>query len=174
RQGRAEQVARPLAKQVLQLLSVEVEAPRLTHARRYAAEEIVDQRAQRVLDVAIVEIGPDEADAAVDVVSDSARGDDAALVRIRSTDAANAEAVAPVDIGHGQAGVLDAGQRGHVGHLLGRLVLLYLWDQLIVGENQSVDAHAIFVALRNPPTRGVDSLQRPAEDILGHDDLSHL
>src|SRR5207244_2246395 len=68
---------------------------------------------------------------AIHVVPHTAGRDDAALVRVSGADAADAEAIAPVDVGHGQAGVLDARQKGHIGYLFRCLVLLELCQQAL-------------------------------------------
>ena len=81
------------------------------------------------LDFTIEEVRLHQADAAIDVVADAAGGNDAALVGIGGADAADAEAIAPVDVGHGQAGVLDAGQERDIGDLLGGLIVLELLQQ---------------------------------------------
>ena len=91
----------------MQLLACRIEAARPADARGHVAEQILDQRAQMRLDLAVEEVDAHQADAAVDVVADAAGRNDAAFVRIGGADAADAEAVAPVDVRHGQAG--DAG-----------------------------------------------------------------
>src|SRR6185312_5897350 len=73
------------------------------------------------------------------------------------------------DVRHGEAGHLDARQRGHVRHLLGTLVLLDLLDQGVVGEDDAVDFHVRPVALGNAPLTRADRLQRPGVSaLLGH------
>ncbi len=91
------------------------------------------------------------------------------FVGIGRADAADAEAVAPVNVGHRQAGVLNAGQEGDVGDLLRRLVLLDQRHQLFVGVDQAIDAHARLVGLGDPPAAVVDLLQRAAVGILRHE-----
>ena len=68
--------------------------------------------------------------AAIDVVAHTARRDHAPFLRIGCANAADAEAIAPMDIGHREAGILDARQKGDVRHLLRRLILADRLDQL--------------------------------------------
>src|SRR5262249_26340927 len=143
-----------------------------TRSGRNLTKQFLDQGAQRALDVAIAEVRAHQPDAAVDVVTDSAGRNDAALVRVGGADAADAEAVAPVDVRHGQAGVLDTRQKCNVGHLVRRLVLANLLQQALVGEDESVHAHARLVALWDAPAAVVDLLQRPAKDVLHHDGVA--
>ena len=98
--------------------------------------------------------------AAIDVVADAAGRDHAPFGRIGRADAADAEAVAPMDVGHGEAGHLDARQKGHVGHLLRGLIVANLLDQPLVGEDPPFDPHADLIALGNPPGALVDLFQR--------------
>src|SRR5262249_13825552 len=103
------------------------------------------------------------------IIANAARGDDPAVVRVGGANAADAETVAPVDIWHGQAGVLDARQERHIGDLIRGLVGLELFQQALVGKDQTIDAHALLVAFGDPPQTGVHPLQRPAKDVLAHD-----
>ena len=119
------------------------------------------------------EVRPHQADAAIDVVADPAGRNHAPFGRIGRAHAADAEAVSPMDIGHGEAGHLDARQRGHVGHLLGRLVVANLLDQPFVGEDAPLDPHPDLVAFGNPPEAGVDLFQRTGISLLGHGSLCH-
>ena len=63
----------------------------------------------------------EQAHPAVDVVAHAAGGDDA-LFQVEGRHAADGEAVAPVDVGHGQGGAHDPRQGCDVGHLLQALV----------------------------------------------------
>ena len=65
-----------------------------------------------------------------------------------------------MDVGHGQAGHLNAGQKGDVGHLLRGLIAANLLDQPLVGKDPPFNAHAQLVALRNTPATLVNLLQR--------------
>ena len=94
----------------------------LPHAHRDVANQLVDQLQEDRLHVGEREVCPYEPHAAVDVVAHATGRDDAADRRIGSANAADAEAIAPVDVGHCQARRLDARQERDVGHLLGRPV----------------------------------------------------
>ena len=129
-------------------------------------DEFLDAR----LDVGGRQVRPDEADAAVDVVADAAGRDDAALRRVGGRHAADRKPVAPVDVGHGQAGPLDAGERGHVGHLLGGVVVADLLDQRGVGVDDAVDPHAGLVGAGNPISIAADIFERPVKGLAdGHE-----
>jgi hypothetical protein len=64
------------------------------------------------------QVGAQQADAAVDVKAHAARGDDTFPIHQRSGHPADGEPIPPVNVGHGQGVTHDAGQEGHVGHLL--------------------------------------------------------
>ena len=134
-------VRRALGHQPGELGLIELVAPALADAGGNVAEKLFHQRPDPILDLAEFEVRAQQADTAVDVVADAAGGDDAPFLGVGRRHSADAEAVAPVNIGHGQAGLLDAGQRRHVGDLLGALVALDLLDQRLVREDDAVDAH---------------------------------
>ena len=66
------------------------------------------------------ETGAEQANPAGDVEANATRGDDAIPVDIGCRDAADGKAVAPVDVGHGVAGLHDAWQGGDVLNLAQR------------------------------------------------------
>ena len=82
----------------------------------------------------------EQAHPAVDVVAHAAGGDDA-LVQVEGRHAADGEAVAPVDVGHGQGGAHDPRQGGDVGHLLEALVCLDRREHLFGAKDQPPGAH---------------------------------
>src|SRR5207248_9860504 len=123
---------------VLQFLPVELVASRAAHPAGHVAEQLLDQRADVRLDLAVEQIRSDKSNAAIYIITYSAGRNYAALGGVGGGDAADAEAVAPVDVRHRQAGVLDARQEGDVGHLLRRLVEADLLKQVLVGEDQAV------------------------------------
>ncbi len=155
-----------LLHQPRQLGLVEEVLPALANARWDVAEELFHQRPDAVFRLAPLKLGAQQPDAAVDVVADAAGRDDSAFFGVGRRHAADAESISPVDIRHGQAGHLDARQRGHVGHLFGALVLLDLLDQGLVGEDDAVDPHVRAVALRDSPLIWADRLQRPGISAL--------
>ncbi len=168
--SQVDDVRGPFGHQLSELGLVERVTSALTDPRRNLSEELLDQRPDAVLHVAPFEVRAQQTDTAVDVIADTAGGDDAAFLRISRRHAADAEAVAPVDIGHGQAGLLNAGQGGHVGDLLGPLVALDLLDELIVGEDDSINAHVRPVALGNSPLKRPGRLEGPAISTgIAHD-----
>jgi hypothetical protein len=84
---------------------------------RNVALDLVQEIGRARLQIADREIGPEQPDSAVDVVSDPARADHAALFRIERRHTTDREAVAPVDIGHPDRPPDDPGQTGDVGDL---------------------------------------------------------
>ena len=160
--AQVDDVRRPFRHEPRQLALVELVLPALADAGGNVAKELLDQRPDPILDVAPFEVGAQQAHAAVDVISDAARRNDAPFLGVGRSHAADAEAVPPVNVGHGQAGLLDAGQGRHVDHLFGPLVVLDLLDQLVVGEDDAVDPHVSAVALGNPPLTRAGRLERPA------------
>src|SRR5437016_4183856 len=103
---------------------------------------------------------------AVDIVPDSAGANDAALIRICRRDAADGEAIAPMDVGHGEAGALDAGEKRDVSDLVWRLIAANLLHQRFAGEDHAIDAHALLVAFRDAPAASIYLLQRASECVL--------
>ncbi len=162
-------VRRPFGHQPGQLRLVEQVAPALAHAGRNIAKELIDERLDPVFHVAPDQVGAQQPHAAVDVVADPARRDHAPFLGVGGGHAADAKAIAPVNVGHGQARLLNAGQGRHVDNLLGPLVLLDLLDQLVVGEDDAVDPHVGAVALGNPPLARAGRLERSAiSSCLAH------
>ena len=84
-------------------------------------------------------------DADIAGAPDTAGADGSACGRVGRCHPADAEAVAPVDVGHSQRGPDDTGQTGDVSHLLGRFVLLDPFNQNVVRVDNPVNVHAGFV-----------------------------
>ena len=159
------------AHQLPQFFGAEPVLSAAADAGRHVAEEFLHERLELRLDVVVVQVRADQADTAIDVVADATRGDDAAFFGVGRTHAADREPVAPVDVGHGQTGDLDAGERGHVGHLFGGLIAADQVDQFPAGVNQAVDAHGRLVGFRNPPAVVVDAFERSVVGLFGHGGL---
>ncbi len=130
-----------------------------------AGGDIAEHRADERLHAAghrlLVQVRPQHAHAAVDVVPDSAGRNHAALGRVGRGDAADGKTVAPVDVRHRQGGRLDPRQEGDVRHLLGGLVLADGLDEALVGEDDAVGPHARLVLARDAHAPRVHPLQRP-------------
>ena len=161
-----EQVRRPFGHQLAEFLGIEAILAAAADAGRHLAKQLFDQRLEVRLDVVEHQVRAHQPHAAVDVVADAAGRDHAPFGRIGRAHAADAEAVAPMNVGHGQAGVLNARQKRDVGHLLGGLIVLDRVDQLVVGEDQAIDAHARLVRFGNPPASVVDALERSVVERL--------
>src|SRR5260221_11670143 len=101
----------------------------LADSGRDLPKKLFDQRPELHLHVAVEEVRAHEADGAVDVVADAPGRDYAAFLRIGGADTADANAVAPVNIRHCQAGELDTRQVRDVGDLVRRLVRLELLEK---------------------------------------------
>ena len=103
-------------------------------------DEVFQDRADFVLD----EVSTQQPDTAVDVEAHTAGRDDAVLHAGRR-DAADREAVAPVDVGHRHRGADYAREKRDVGDLLHRPIFLDLGHQPLAGEYDARDAHALHV-----------------------------
>jgi len=107
-EAQIDDVRRAVFHQLHQLRFVEQVTAALAHPRGDVAEELIHQWPDSILGFAPLEIGPQQPDAAVDVVTAPSGRDDAPFLRVGGGDSTDAESVAPVDVGHGQAGLLDA------------------------------------------------------------------
>ena len=87
------------------------------------------------------ERGAQQAHAAVDVEADAA-GRDRALLRVDRGHAADREAVAPVDVRHGERAADDPGQVGHVRELRERRIVPQLRHELLARVDPAGHAHA--------------------------------
>ena len=156
-----------LGEQVSLLGDVELDFPGSAYSAGDVGEERSGELGDAVLEILGEEIGVEKSDAAVDVVADTARGDDAVLVGVGGSDTADAESVAPVDVGHGEGGRLDAGQKSDVSDLFGGAVGEDAGQESGVGEDDSVDTHAGLVAAGDTVTVGVDLLDGSVP-VVGH------
>jgi hypothetical protein len=152
----AQQGARPVAQDGVELGSVERQRPPSPCTRRDLPRDLVHQR----LDARPALIGAqrqrEQPNTAVDVVADSARRDHP-VRRLGRRDPADREPVPLVDVGHRQRGIDDAGQRRHVAQLLERAVVADLAQQLGVGEHPRRDTHARDRPRGQLPQRVVDA-----------------
>src|SRR5439155_26580645 len=128
-QAALDDVARTLCQELAQFLLAEVVLSALADTRRHLAEQTLHELAQVRLDVPVEKVGAHQTHPTVYIVPHAARRNDTPFLRIGGADAAYAEAIAPMDVGHGQAGVLDAGQEGNICYLLRGLVLLELGEE---------------------------------------------
>jgi len=163
-------IRRPLGHQPGQLGLLELVRTRLADAGGDVAEQLVDELADERLGVGPLDVRAEQADPAVDVVADSAGRDHAAFLGVGRGHPSDGEPVAPMDVGHRQAGLLDAGQRGDVDHLLGAVVELDRLHQRLVGEDQAVDPHVLAVPFGNPVLARPDLFKRPLKSVR----LAHL
>lgn len=88
---------------------------------RHVPVQLVDELVPPPVEVLYRQVGPDQADPAVDVEPYAARGDGAGA-GVHRGDAADGEAVAPVYVRHGHGAADDPGEAGDVGGLLRRVV----------------------------------------------------
>ncbi|MCU0277082.1 MAG: hypothetical protein MUF02_09600 [Acidobacteria bacterium] len=99
-----------------------------------------------------------QAHAAIDVVAHSARQDDAAGGG-KGRHAADAEAIAVMDVGHGQRTSDEAGQAGHVDHLLDRGIIQRVLQDLACGEDLGIGGHGPVGRPAQAPATGGDLLE---------------
>src|SRR5207248_684634 len=128
-------------EQAFQLFPVKMVFARLADARGNTSKQFIDKLAEVGLDVAVEEIRAHETDATIDVVADATGRNDPAFLWIRGANTTDAETIAPMNIGHGQAGMLNARQESDVGDLLQSLVLAKLFHQPFAAENDPIDVH---------------------------------
>jgi hypothetical protein len=100
----------------------------------------VHQRLGAAPELAVCHRERQQAHAAVDVVPNAA-GRDHPVGLGSGGHATDREAVALVDVGHGQRCVDDPGQRGHVGQLLQRAIAADRRQQLLIGEHARRHPH---------------------------------
>ena len=149
-----------------------------THPRGDVGEQGVHQGFHQGRHVLPAQPRAEQAHPAVDVVAHAAGGDDA-LFQVEGRHAADGEAVAPVDVGHGQGGSHDPRQGGDVGHLLEALVGLKDREHLFGTKDQPPGAHlalpgnlpAVFVDLPQLNHKTVVSCQWP---VVSASDSRHL
>jgi hypothetical protein len=147
---------RPVHEHPVELLLGELAMRLRSDAGRDRAVQRRGELAQLGPHVGHLQIGSDQPDAAVDVVAHAARGEHA-LVGVEGGHAADGEAVAPVDVGHGEGGADDPRELGDVGNLLGGAVLLDGAHHLFGGVDAAFDAHRAFS--RDAPAPVVDALE---------------
>ena len=95
-------VWRALFQQFPQLSALELDPSAPADPTGYGVEHPVDQTPQARPDLVERDVGADQSDPAVDVVPHAAGADHPALLGIGRGHPADAESVAPVDVGHGQ------------------------------------------------------------------------
>src|SRR5262249_25271625 len=164
----ADDITRPFSQERLHLLVGELVSASAPDPGRDCVEQGADQLADLILYVAVEEARADEAHAAVDVITDPARANDAPFCRVGRRNAPDAEAVTPVDVRHGGTGADDAGQIRDIGDLIRGLVLLELFQQLIVGVDYARNAHPRLVAARDADAVVVDALEWAAVGLFLH------
>ncbi len=94
----------------------------LSRPSRYAPVQLFHHRVAPRLEIPELVPGPNQTHATADVETHPAGRHDAAVVDIRRRHPADGESVAPMDVGHGERGLLYPGQVGHIGHLVQRTV----------------------------------------------------
>ncbi len=148
--------ARAAHQHAVELGGAELAVAARADAGRDGAVERGGQLGQAAAQLVALEPARQQAHAAVDVVADAA-GRQHALLGVERGHAADREAVAPVDVRHGDRVADDAGQVGDVDHLLGAAVVADVGDQIGGRVDQPRHPHA--AALRDAVAEVVDSLQ---------------
>jgi hypothetical protein len=99
----------------------------------------------------------EQPDAAIDVESHAAGGNHA-LFEICRRDAPDAEAITLMSIGHGKRTTDKAPERCDIRYLILRLIPLNLFDELIIGIDETLDVHPGLVRLRYDKAIMIDLL----------------
>ncbi len=109
-------------------------------ACRRAPRQLVRQVGLHGLNIFARQSSVQQPHATGNIETDTAGGDDAAVVRIEGGHAADRETIAPVRIGHHHSGLHDARQCADVTDLLPDLVVHFL-DQLAIGVDERRHSH---------------------------------
>ena len=108
---------------------------------RNIVEKLLDELTDAGFDVVGVQLRRQQANTAVDVVAD-ATGRDDAVFGVGGTDAADGESIPPVDVGHGEGILHDAGEMRHISDLLQTFILLDAFHHCRAGVYASGYLHA--------------------------------
>jgi len=111
------------AKNLFYFFYGEFNVPLGTHTGRDALKNRVHQIFKFRADFLFDKGGCCQAYAAVNIITDTTRRDDARFP-VKGGNAANGESVPPVHIRHGQRRLHNARKGRHIGHLLERFILL--------------------------------------------------
>src|SRR3990172_4243733 len=130
------------------------------------AEELVDELLDAGDDFVTLKLSREQAHAAVDVEPHAA-GRDHARAHVGGRHAADGEAVALVDVGHGQRAADDAGEESDVDGLLERQVGEDLLEQRFVGVDEGVGAHPGLCALGDEPAALIELLELFERELHG-------
>jgi hypothetical protein len=109
---------RALKQHLIDVFGGESQPASSAQSSMYVLEQRGHQVPQMRADLRLGEVGAQQAHAAVDVEAHASRRDYSLAVHQRGGHPADGEPVPPVNVGHGQGVTHDAGQEGHVGHLL--------------------------------------------------------
>lgn len=143
---------------VRELPVVEPDEPLGPETRGDVPVEAVHERPHPIPDIAEGEVGPDEADAAVDVEAYPA-GRDRALVGVDGGHAADGEAVSPMYVRHRHGVADDPRQGGDVRRLLRGVVAEDGPDERIAGVDDGVGPHPRKLVPRDHPPVAVYPLE---------------
>ncbi len=105
--------------------------------------QIAHDRLPLDLEIALVEIRRQQPNTTADVESHSTRGDNPTFGNGGCCYPADGKAVAPVDVGHSEAGFNDARKVSDIGHLFGGSVSPDLAHQFLGSEDPSRHAHSV-------------------------------
>ena len=121
-----------------------------TDAGRHVPHDLVHQALEARPQLVCRDLGAEEPDAAVDVVADAPRAHDPALIRVERRDAADREAVTPVNVRHADGPANDARQARDVRHLPNRLVAPDVLHQPPVRVDEALHPH-LAPSRKQPP-----------------------
>ena len=97
---------------------------------------------QAITNIAFTQVRASQSHSAVDVVSDSARGNHAVFFGIGCANSADRKAIAEMNIRHGQRILHNSRQVGNVCDLSQRIVFPNLGDEVFVRINAARNSHA--------------------------------
>ena len=146
-------------KQRVQVRVGNPDVPALPGARGNVAEELVHQFANLRPTLLAGQRTAEQAHAAIDVKADAAGRNHAVVVRVRGRHAADGEAVALVNVGHGQRPPHDPRQHRHVDRLLEREVFEQVLQQPLVRVDERVRQHSRLRAARHQQAVIIELLQ---------------
>ena len=135
---------------------IQTNLPRASHAGRNAVKQGVGQQFFHRLDLLDRQSGAKQTDSAGNVEAHAAGRHHAAEIGIECGDPADGKPIAPMSIRHRIGRLDDAGQRGHVGHLLVHF-LVHMVNQLFGSVDHTRHSH--LAARRDVPFVPLASFQ---------------
>src|SRR3990167_6426962 len=118
------------------------------HTGRNLPKEGLDKTPYLRTNLFLLQMSPDQAHPAIDVVPHTPWRDDP-FTRIKGRDPPDGKSVAPVDIGHGDRRAHDTREAGDIHDLLDTLITPDTLHEGLIGKEDPLRAHGTL--LGNPP-----------------------